>query len=1053
MHIQRMIEILNAPSLLTEAELNELACKVDELISKGFVDIAALILEKISADKIFTSHSQQISVLLLAIERGYINLLLVLHKKGYRLAQPDVIYNGGPYDHRLYVAICNLIRSGMFHDKPIGDFINALELIQKLCAPGLFEIKQFTQFALSNYGSLYNNPSQYYPYFDVLLNKENDMDILKTEYRIYCSSDRSFSIDIECNPAFFSYLIPKIRPISEQDILRSMTPHKTDSKVIKALLQEVRAHYRDGKVYFSNGHIEIKKIIDLLLKAAKTDWNGDCIVTAVFDALALTIVDIRTILVDHGIPETELEYWITRVSKTREEHDEYTQHKRIRKMIENKDVAALSAIPAEQLLVFKKYGFISQLSNLIDDYSSNPVFLLLAFFKMDFLTMLCETNQIALIKALPEKVIPVLGLEKWLFERVVSEQQHDLLEIWSSLFPGVKRLVEYKNAYDELLHEIRVEAVNKGVPFNEAFALSFLSLNDVENNLDKMVHLIPDFKRAYLALHPIIRFACVVEDNSNFAQLFAQRLALLFRCKDRAITYLSQHHSQFPELIKPVHDACVLIRFSKEIAIWNVSVWSDLLLRLGSKAAKFLPWAPIIENKMTFDGKAVYILKQEQFDTLQLSQGAELEKKHTEAVLNQTQGNANVDPKKIAITIQKNILRALTALTYKEIERVVSARLSIKNATFSTLPKSEKKNQIKQYIRCHDLSQMNMDDLNFLIEHPYWRAAEHISFAKDCISIGMTELNFNRCLDLMKIDRQNVSVPELIIDGQVLGYPNFYLRKLAPNDPLGFILGEKTQCCQSIGSDGEKCAIHGMTSEFGGFYVLFKKGNQSDKVIAQTWAWISQKGNLVFDSIENVKRFDQKMISDFYQAAAVKLLQHHKHIDQVVVGMGGNTPALISGVSIESTVDFEQPKDYDAYRDSKSKQNILASQKDLTLKLDNPQWAIEKLKLCGDLGQKIICEIEFLERGTKSQWPIWGDNANKLSSIVLAINQLPDETVNELDVAHALHDDTSPLCRALQVELPKTRDGYSLDADLIEQLFSVISELVHFDHKSPVQTA
>lgn len=163
-------------------------------------------------------------------------------------------------------------------------------------------------------------------------------------------------------------------------------------------------------------------------------------------------------------------------------------------------------------------------------------------------------------------------------------------------------------------------------------------------------------------------------------------------------------------------------------------------------------------------------------------------------------------------------------------------------------------------------------------------------------------------------------IPNIVIDGSTIAFPNYYLRKLRPDEPLGFILGEKTACCQSVGSQGEKCAIHGMTSENSGFLVIFEK--ETNKVIGQTWVCVSKKNRLIFDSLEYIPRFDEKMILTFFKAAARKALEFG--FKTVVVGLGGNTP-LIEESERHYMAESEQPVDYADYHDSQHGQVILAT--------------------------------------------------------------------------------------------------------------------------------
>ena len=120
------------------------------------------------------------------------------------------------------------------------------------------------------------------------------------------------------------------------------------------------------------------------------------------------------------------------------------------------------------------------------------------------------------------------------------------------------------------------------------------------------------------------------------------------------------------------------------------------------------------------------------------------------------------------------------------------------------------------------------------------------------------------------------------------------MQKLPDGDPRGLFLGEYVDCCQSVGSDAERCAVHGFKSENGGFYVWRKKTHgkitDDDPIIAQTWAWIGKKGNIVFDSLEALghrgKGFYQPFLERF------NFIAKQQNFLGVNVGKGGKTPDL-----------------------------------------------------------------------------------------------------------------------------------------------------------------
>ncbi|MDR3612284.1 MAG: hypothetical protein P4L53_01885 [Candidatus Obscuribacterales bacterium] len=108
-------------------------------------------------------------------------------------------------------------------------------------------------------------------------------------------------------------------------------------------------------------------------------------------------------------------------------------------------------------------------------------------------------------------------------------------------------------------------------------------------------------------------------------------------------------------------------------------------------------------------------------------------------------------------------------------------------------------------------------------------------------------------------------------------------RFLPRSDPRGLYLGEHTNCCQHPGEAGSSCAWFGQESALSGFFVV---ENKAKEIVAQSWAWISDQGGLVFDSLEAKglgKRADA--VSKIYQKAATDLSEN---FSTVTLGKGTN---------------------------------------------------------------------------------------------------------------------------------------------------------------------
>lgn len=146
------------------------------------------------------------------------------------------------------------------------------------------------------------------------------------------------------------------------------------------------------------------------------------------------------------------------------------------------------------------------------------------------------------------------------------------------------------------------------------------------------------------------------------------------------------------------------------------------------------------------------------------------------------------------------------------------------------------------------------------------------------------------------------------------------MEKLPSHSPEAALLGEMTECCQSIGKYGQSPTYFGITHPHAGFYVI--RQASTGKIISQALAWVM--GNfLVFDSIEataTAKNNHSQMLSEFWMGIA-HLLAQSEHIDYVMVGKSSPT-ALKLGLSYPGN--YPSPPGEVGYSDSRQ-QNILAS--------------------------------------------------------------------------------------------------------------------------------
>ncbi|ASQ45131.1 ankyrin repeat domain-containing protein [Legionella clemsonensis] len=193
------------------------------------------------------------------------------------------------------------------------------------------------------------------------------------------------------------------------------------------------------------------------------------------------------------------------------------------------------------------------------------------------------------------------------------------------------------------------------------------------------------------------------------------------------------------------------------------------------------------------------------------------------------------------------------------------------------------------------------------------------------LDYGISEAVFNDYIQLKDhIKDDNEAIPDINIPGSEIHptYQDFYIKKLSSSDPRAAILGKLTSCCQSLGDAGKDPTTYGLISPHAGFYVLCKKENGKEKIIAQCMAWRSQENYIVFDSVESQINFGNKnkaLIIDFFTYLANRLVET-SGIERVLVGESGQTPDKLGSLT---PLKMAQPIDYRGYRDSRTQRVIV----------------------------------------------------------------------------------------------------------------------------------
>lgn len=141
-------------------------------------------------------------------------------------------------------------------------------------------------------------------------------------------------------------------------------------------------------------------------------------------------------------------------------------------------------------------------------------------------------------------------------------------------------------------------------------------------------------------------------------------------------------------------------------------------------------------------------------------------------------------------------------------------------------------------------------------------------------------------------------IPDIEIDGDEFELKGARFYKLPIGDVRGLFLGLYTDNCQSITSNGALAAYHGFMSSYGGFYVV-EKDNQ---ILGMSWAWLSEDGQLVFDSLEQL---GSRVSSDQWQLIldkfGDKIDQYNDAIQEMHIDLSGVMEYEVAKTSMKRT--------------------------------------------------------------------------------------------------------------------------------------------------------
>lgn len=101
--------------------------------------------------------------------------------------------------------------------------------------------------------------------------------------------------------------------------------------------------------------------------------------------------------------------------------------------------------------------------------------------------------------------------------------------------------------------------------------------------------------------------------------------------------------------------------------------------------------------------------------------------------------------------------------------------------------------------------------------------------------------------------------PEIRIEGAKFGINGGVFRRLPYDDPRFAFVGNFTLCCEKVGGELEMNVEHALKTFQSAFYVV---ENADGEIIAHSWAWLSEEGDLVFDGFEGSREFKYGNLRD-----------------------------------------------------------------------------------------------------------------------------------------------------------------------------------------------
>ena len=484
-------------------------------------------------------------------------------------------------------------------------------------------------------------------------------------------------------------------------------------------------------------------------------------------------------------------------------------------------------------------------------------------------------------------------------EKMPSEVQEKVKE------RDLKSQAEASEDWNALVAQVRKEHGEIYVDLLKKTAAGYGLAHVMENAqaLDTSV----SSSKLYQKVLPLCKLAYQFEQNGD-AKEHAAKIALIFNDELAVLTWLLKYGNKIKDRGPLVHEACLFdLPAPKDC---DFKYWKKLANEgdnmLTPSFRTLLSHAPVIERFIVLEAQAKPKNSRE-YDRKAAIEAAE----HAVSLATTRYRKKKREPFDTLSADEKlTRIEALKDLAVKKLE----ANLALAEAC-----------------RGIPLRQLSVSKLQAYYE------IKSVKSHKILVDNGVSDKGI-RLFDALERRNDDKAIPNVFINGKEIGYTGVYLKKLDILSDQGAAIAaclglmRKIDCCQYLGSSGESCTMHGISSPNGGFYVLCKGNAEEpkieDEILAASWVWNSERGALCLDSVESQHRDRDtlNLITDMYRYASHTLCHHPQPGQRPITHI--NTGAR-SGVSEEvSLKDYPAPhehfRDYVGYTDAKS-QRMLAN--------------------------------------------------------------------------------------------------------------------------------